>query len=262
MSNWGRPAGAPTLLFTPGSSLLHRANPVTTLVGMIWMLCAAAVLPTLGTAILTLAAIGLSIWAGVGRRTLSRLMATMAPVGLALVLIHGFLLTRPDFVPLGPVRVSPSGLTYALRIFFRVAAMLMATLLFVTTTHPSDMLKALDQRGVSPGVGYLIASPLLLIQPFSDRVRSIRDAQQTRGLDLRGSWKARIMALPILMVPLITLALSDLDHRASILSGRAFRAYGRRTVIDAPPDSQAQVWLRRAFLAAAVLQLGLGLLWH
>jgi len=251
-----------SLLFSPGDSLLHRANPLTKLCLMLWMISAAAVLPTIGAAVLTLAAIGLSLATGVGRRSVKRLLLTMLPIGLALVVVHGLLIERPDVVRFGPVPVSADGLDYALSVFMRLSAMLMATLLFVTTTHPSDMLKALDQRGVPPGLGYLIASPLLLIEPFSERARAIRDAQSVRGLDISGSWKARIKALPVLLMPLITLALSDLDHRASILSGRAFRSHPRRTVINAPRDTAFQIQARRILLVLAVLQLGLPLIWR
>lgn len=254
--------GQASLLYTAGDSFLHRANPLTSLVLLLWMLSAAIVLPTEGTATLTLAAIIVALVAGVGRKAVKRLLITMVPIGVALVVVHGLLIDRQDFADLGPLQVSAAGLDYALRVFMRIACMLMATLLFVTTTHPSEMLKALDQRGVPPGVGYLIASPLLLIEPFSERARAIRDAQRVRGLDLSGSWKARAAALPVLLVPLITLALSDLDHRASILSGRAFRAKPRRTVINAPPDSTFQVWLRRGLILLAVLQLGALPLWH
>ncbi len=251
-----------SLLFTPGTSLLHKANPLTSLVIMLWMISAAAVLPTIGTAILVLVAVTVSMATGVGKRAVKRLLLTMTPIGVALVVVHGLLIQRPDHTDIGLVAISPDGLDYALRVFMRVAAMLMATLLFVTTTHPADMLKALDQRGVPPGIGYLVASPLLLIEPFSDRAKAIRDAQRVRGLDITGSWKARITALPVLLMPLITLALSDLDQRASILSGRAFRAFPRRTVINAPHDSTFQVWFRRVVLAIAVLQLGIPLLWR
>lgn len=253
----------PNLLFTPGSSWLHRANPLTTLCVMLWALSAAAVLPTIGAALLTLAGMAVAYFAGVGRRTVGRLLVTMLPLGIALLVVHGFLMHHTDYVPLvGPISVSPTGLEYAAGVFMRLAAMLMTTLLFVTTSHPGDMLKALDQRGVPPGIGYLIASPLLLIEPFSDRAKAIRDAQQVRGFNLTGSWKARVAGLMALLMPLITLALSDLDHRASILSSRAFRSHPRRTVIDAPPDSTLQVWLRRVLLVLAVVQLGIPLLWR
>jgi energy-coupling factor transport system permease protein len=252
-----------SLLFLPGTSWLHRANPLTTLVGMIWMISAASVFPMPLAVPLLLFGILVAMLSGVGKRALKRLSITMIPVGIALLVVHGFLVARPDFEPfLGPLKISPMGLDYAAKVFTRVATMLVATLLFVTTTHPGDILKSLDQRGVPPGIGYLIASPLLLIEPFSDRAKSIRDAQRARGLDISGSWKARVKALPVLLIPLITLALADLDHRASILSVRAFRAQKRRTVIDAPPDDIFQVWLRRVLLVVAVLQLGLPLLWH
>lgn len=262
MANGKRQGGQTSLLFTPGESLLHRANPLTSLVIMLWMISAAVVLPAWGSAILVFAAVSVSLLTGVGKRAVTRLLLTMTPIGVALVVVHGLLIERPDHTDIGWVAVSPAGLDHALKLFMRLAAMLMATLLFVTTTHPSDMLKALDQRGVPPGIGYLIASPLLLIEPFTDRARAIRDAQRARGLDITGSWKARVMALPVLLMPLITLALSDLDQRASVLSGRAFRARPRRTVINAPPDSVFQLRLRRILLAVAVLQLGAPLLWR
>ena len=104
------------------------------------------------------------------------------------------------------------------------------------------------------------ASPLLLIEPFSARARAIRDAQQARGLDLNGSWKARIKAFPALLIPLVTLALSDLDQRASVLDGRAFRARPFRVVLDAPVDQPYERWLRRLLLLALPVQIGL-VLW-
>jgi hypothetical protein len=81
-------------------------------------------------------------------------------------------------------------------------------------------------------------------------------------MDLTGSWRARITALPALLIPLTALALSDLDHRVLVLTGRAFRGNRRRTVLDAPADDVRQMWFRRALALVAVLQLGAPLLWH
>ncbi|MCX5496682.1 energy-coupling factor transporter transmembrane component T [Kaistia dalseonensis] len=262
-SRSGPQSGQTALLFLPGDSLLHRANPLTSLIFMLWMISAAAVLPTIGTTILIVAGVALSFAMGVGPRVTKRLVITMLPLLVALLVVHGFLVSRPDFIPLvGPLTYSPTGLEYAAQVVTRIGAMLTASLIFVTTTHPGDILKSLDQRGVSPGVSYLIASPLLLIEPFSERAKAIRDAQRARGLDLTSTFKARFKALPALLIPLITLALSDLDHRASILNSRAFRAQKHRTVIDAPPDDRFQVWLRRVLIVLAIAQLGIPLLWR
>ncbi len=246
----------------PGAGPLHRLNPMTKFVGMLWTISAAVVLPPTPTVGLIVAGTCLAVAAGAGRAVVGKLLATLVPLGLALVVVHGFVLARPDDVPLGPLHVSPAGLAYAYSVVARIGGVLIGSLLFVTTTHPGDMLKSLDALGVSPEIGYLIASPLLLLEPFSQRARGIRDAQRARGMDLTGTWRARIAALPAMLVPLVTLALSDLDHRAMVLDGRGFRAEPRRTVLDAPPDDAAQRWFRRIVGTLAVLQLGLPLVWR
>jgi energy-coupling factor transport system permease protein len=261
MAAWESYAGK-GLLFTPGASVMHRANPLTSLIVTLWAISFAAILPVAGTALLTLAIIAFAFACGIGPTTLKRLAITMIPFGIALFLVHGVLVHAPDSVRYGPVSFSRGGFHDAAVLFFRLAAMLAASLLFVSTTHPSDMLKSLDARGVSPVVSYLIASPLLLLEPLSLRAKGIRDAQQARGMDLSGSWRARIGALPAMLIPLIALALSDLDHRVLILTGRAFRAHKRRTVLGAPPDDPGQMWFRRVLAVVAVAQLGVPLLWR
>jgi energy-coupling factor transport system permease protein len=263
MAAWSAPESGNALLFTPGESVLHRANPLTTFSLTLWLISLAAILPLAGTIGLTAAALAFAQAIGVGATIRKRVLITMTPLAVALMLVHGLLVKAPDSIPLlGPLAASPSGFLGAATLFFRLAAMFTASLLFVTTTHPGDLLKALDARGMSPVISYLVASPLLFLEPLSMRARGIQDAQSARGMDLTGSWGARIRALPALLIPLITLALCDLDHRVLVLHTRAFRAAKRRTVLDAPPDDLRQVWFRRILIAAAVLQLGIPLLWH
>lgn len=249
-------------MFVPGQSLLHQLHPLTKLVGLIWVISAATVLRAPGTACLTVCGLAVAFGAGVGPRVLGRFLLTMAPLAIALGVVHGVLIARPDAIALGPLAVSPAGLAFAATIVARVAAILTASLLFVTTTHPGDLLKSLDAGGAPPSLSYLIASPLLLLEPLSNRAKDIRDAQRARGLDLTGSWRARTTALPVLLIPLITLALTDLDHRVLVLNGRAFRSGKRRTVINPPADSSGQRWFRRIAIVLAVAQLGLLIPWH
>ncbi len=250
------------MLFVPGSGPLHRLNPMTKFVAMLWMISASVIFPPTATLGLIAAAALVALLAGAGRAVLGKMLVTIVPLALALGVVHGFIIARPDDVPFGPLHLSRDGLAYAYGVAARIGGVLTASLLFVTTTHPGDMLKSLDALGVSPEIGYLIASPLLLLEPFSQRARGIRDAQRARGMDLTGTWRARIAALPAMLVPLVTLALSDLDHRAMVLDGRGFRAVPRRTVLDAPPDDAVQRWFRRIVGTLAVLQLGLPLVWH
>lgn len=158
--------------------------------------------------------------------------------------------------------LSHDGLAYMVRILGRIAALLSGSLLFVCTTHPARLLKALDAHRFPPGMAYVVASPLLLLEPFTQRARAIREAQMARGLDLEGSILTRAKAFPALLMPLVTLALTDIDHRAQVLDGRGFRARPHRTVLDAPADSAAQRTARRVILVSIPFLIIGGFLWH
>ena len=254
--------GEHSLLYVHGDSWLHRLNPLTRLTGLGLAAIAAFVLPPVATIVLAVIATAIGTLAGAGRVFLRRLTLTLGPLALALFVVHGVLMDHPNRFEVLGLSLTSDGLAYMVKILGRIAALLSASLVFVTTTHPSALLKALDQHGFPPGVSYLIASPLLLLEPFTQRARAIREAQMARGMDLEGNLLSRIRAFPALLLPLVTLALADIDHRAQVLDGRGFRAQPRRTVLDAPKDSSAQRLSRRAMLALMpVLILG-ALLWH
>jgi energy-coupling factor transport system permease protein len=220
------------------------------------------VLPTIGTTLLTLGAVAFAFTIGVGPVIARRLAIVLTPMAIALLAMHGWLIARPDDIPLGPLALSPSGAAFGVRVLTRIATILTASLLFVATTHPGDLLKSLDALGVPTALGYLIASPLLLLTPLSVRAKEISDAQRARGLDISGNPARRLAALPALLIPTITLALTDLDHRTLVLTGRAFRTRRRRTVLDPPADSRRERDVRLGLLTLAVLQLGLLAVWH
>lgn len=259
-----RPNGADhALLYVPGRSLMHRLNPLTKLTCVLWVAVAAFALPPQGTIPLALAAIATGIFAGAGGVFARRLIFTLVPLSLALFVVHGMLVDHSgDSTVILGLDLSHDGLAYMVRILGRIAALLSGSLLFVCTTHPARLLKALDAHRFPPGMAYVVASPLLLLEPFTQRARAIREAQMARGLDLEGSILTRAKAFPALLMPLVTLALTDIDHRAQVLDGRGFRARPHRTVLDAPADSAAQRTARRVILVSIPFLIIGGFLWH
>ncbi|GAB4393108.1 MAG: energy-coupling factor transporter transmembrane component T [Kiloniellaceae bacterium] len=256
-----RAAPGHALLYVPGDGFLYRLNPLTKLTLVLWVAVAAFMLPTAGTWAIALFAFVTGVLAGAGKVFARRLLFTLAPLAVALFVVHGLLVDHGDRETWGPLDISHDGLAYMVHIIGRIAALLSGSLVFVTTTHPARLLKALDSHGFSPGLAYVIASPLLLLEPFSARARAIREAQAARGLDLDGNIPARLRAFPALLMPLVTLALADIDHRAQVLDGRGFRACPRRTVLDAPADSDGQKWFRRLLIATIPLVIAGRLLW-
>lgn len=188
-------------------------------------------------------------------------LVTLFPLAAALFVLHGFLLHSPDMTLIGRLAVSCEGMQFTARILGRIGFLLAASLAVLVTTHPSQILKALDAKGLPPGFSYLVASPLLIADLFVEKAHAIRDSQQARGLNIEGSLWTRIRTLPSMLIPLVVIGLDEVHSRSAALTGRAFLALHGRTVIDPPRDRRYDRWLRRFFLAAAIVQVGLAL-WH
>ncbi|MDQ0321986.1 energy-coupling factor transport system permease protein [Pararhizobium capsulatum DSM 1112] len=198
-----------------------------------------------------------AFWFRIGWLVLVRYVTLSLPFTVAVFVFHGLVLPKSDtFRAFGWLPYSPFGLEHAAIIGGRISLMLAASLLFVTTTAPATLLGAFDTARWPPALSFLLASPLLLIDQFAVRANAIRDAQQTRGLAIGGSVTARLGALRMLFVPLLTSALSDAQERAQVLNARGFRALPYRTVVNPPADNALQRWLRLGLFAVIALELG------
>jgi energy-coupling factor transport system permease protein len=247
-------------LYCEGSGVLHRTHPLTKLCLLLWATVAAFTLPWEVSLPASMAMIASGADIGGGKRVAQLWFATLAPLALALIILHGLMLRPADMHVFG-VSVSRAGLEGAATIVGRISFLIAATLLFLATTHPAQLLKALDAAGFSPGFSYLIASPLLTARMFGARAAEIRDAQKARGLEMDGSMWSRIKTLPSVLVPLVVMGLDEAQNRSSALSARAFRALPRRIVLDPPAASPLDIWLRAFFILAALLEGGYAL-WH
>jgi len=249
-----------TLLYYHGSGRLHRIHPLTKLCFLAWSSIAAFSLPwqiSLSASMMVFAVCAFR--KGEGKRIARFWLVTIFPLAIALSVLHGFLLQAPDVNILGRLQVSRQGLVIAAGILGRIGFLLISSLLVLVTTHPSQILKALDAKGFPPGFSYLIASPLLIADLFVEKARAIRDSQQARGLKIDGAPWTRIRTLPSMLIPLVVVGLDEAHNRSYALTARAFRALPRRTVVDPPRDRRYERWLRFFLLTAAILQGGLAL---
>lgn len=245
------------MLFHGGDGAFHRANPLTRLA----LLAAVAAMlplwpaPVLLAALLACLAAGFAL--GFGRVLLWRWLLLMAPVALALALVHGLLIRRGPEVAWGPLLLYPEGLSHALLIFARLGLLLAAGLVFVMTTRPGDLARALDGAGLPPSLSYLLTAPLALVDAVADESRMVRDSLQLRGFAPQGGLRDRIRVLSAMTTPLVRNLIFEAPARAEILEMRGFRALPRRSLLHPAPDSRAERRLRRLLLGLAGLQLAL-----
>ena len=191
--------------------------------------------------------------------------AVLLPLALGLLLVHGrwldgwlgsWISSAQEMTPENRIEA----LLPAARLCLRVAIVLACALLWLSTTTPERLMRALFASRLPPGAAYLLASPLLLVEQLKARLAAVSQAQAVRGVDVHASWFKRWRSVLALTVPLVVWTLSDVGERAAALDSRAFRSRARRTTLDAPV---AAPWERAlmAFAAIGALLIAGSFLW-
>ena len=198
-----------------------------------------------------LAAAFLAVRGGVAGRVLPAAAVILIPLCLSLLVLHGLFFPEGHTVlaQWGPARVTAEGLGFALELGTRTTACVLVFLLFSFTVSVPDLLSALAARRVPPQFGFVLASTLTLLPAVAGRLDRIRQAQETRGMVVRGGLLSRLGTLRLQMVPLVLALMDDAGSRAQALDARGFGNPGPRTSYRDVADPPAQ----RRFRAAALV---------
>jgi energy-coupling factor transport system permease protein len=253
--------GSDTLFeYRPGSSPLHRLNPVTKLVISVGLVLIAFALPDFrGPLVLSIVLLALVVAAGVARPVLAVLVAIGTPLALSLVTIQGLFYPENETVLVSfgvPVIESLAfyveGVEFALLVLFRLTVLMIALLGTIVTTHPKRLTIALMEKGVSNKIAYVFMAALQFVPQMQRRAKSILAAQQARGLDTTANLRRRIRSYVALMAPLLIGTLIATETRALALESRGFTRSGERTFLLDVPDTTVDRALRWVAVLAVI----------
>ena len=176
----------------------------------------------------------------------------MLPLGFGLWLVHGGWLT--EWIS-GQPR-TPERWAGAVTLWLRILAIVSTSQMWMQYVPVSRFIRALFASRLPPGVAYLFAGPLLVVEQLKRQLAIIHEAQRARGVPLDERWYQRLRAIPALIVPLTHNALNDLVVRGAALDMRAFRLHRRRTTLWAPEDSTLQCIARYTMVFAMLTEAG------
>lgn len=252
--------------YQPGSSFLHRLNPVTKLVASGGLILIAFLWPDFWGPLALSVALGMLILASgtaVARSVGTVVAAVGTPLALSLVVIQGLFYSANETVlvsvgvpVIDQLTFYVEGVTYALVILFRLTVLMLALLGTVVTTHPKKLTTALQEKGVSNKIAYVFMAALQFIPQMQGRARSILDAQQARGLDTGANLRRRVRSYIALMAPLLIGTLIATETRALALESRGFSREGERTSLLEVRDTGIDRAIRWASALAVVAVIG------
>lgn len=152
----------------------------------------------------------------------------------------------------GPASVTVEGLSVALQLWLRVAAMIAVCALFAFGADVARTFDGMIRLRAPLGIAYVCATAMSLIPLLRDQTGDALTARAARGWDTTRFWtRARI--LPGILAGLLTSSLVSLDQRHDTLAQRGF-GRARPAAIQDHPDGALQRCIR---WAAPVLALAL-----
>ena len=250
--------------YIPGGSALHRLNPLTKLTLVFALILISFSSPFYWTATLLL---GLVIFplSFVGRVQREYLITALRLVVPATAFIFGM---QSLFLPGGKTLVWHfwflslylEPVQAALLTVSRIFVMISAFILFLLTTHPSELMTDLTRRGLPGQFAYVIVSTLQILPQMQTKAQMIIAAQRSRGLDTEGSLFKRIGALVPLVGPLVFGSLVEVEERAIAIEARGFTSPQPKTSLREIPDRYGEQILRWVLVGLVGLSL-LSSLW-
>jgi energy-coupling factor transport system permease protein len=104
-----------------------------------------------------------------------------------------------------------------------------SAILFVTTTHPSDLAAALVKWKVPNSIAFMLLATFQIIPIIAREAKIIMEAQQARCLDIKASVIQRVKNLIPLFAPLFITTFMKIHQLAKVLECRAFSSNCKKT---------------------------------
>lgn len=124
---------------------------------------------------------------------------------------------------LGPFRVTYEGMSYGAGMGIRLDLMIFCGLVFLAATRVEEFTYGLTRLGLPFPLSFALSLSFRLAPLFADTVRTILEAQRSRGLDTEaGGLMGRMKSYMPLFIPVFAAALRRSDQLAIALESKGF----------------------------------------
>ena len=247
-------------------SIVHRLDPRTKLIGVIFMMVIAFSAGNFfALGIVAVATLAIPI---IARVPLGQAFRSIAPLSFIIVLTALFNLFWVQggavLAAWGPIQISEEGVRMAIFISIRLTILLFAGSMLTLTTTTLDITEAFE-RLLTPlariGVpahefALILGIALRFLPQFAEELHTIRIAQLARGAKLATSpTRSGIAGLTRLLVPLCASAFRHADALASAMDARCYHGAHGRTRLCPLAFTRADAGARAFFVALLAVVL-------
>ena len=219
-------------LYIPKDSLLHSLDPRTKMIFVLFVVISSFLLndPALQL-ILLVALLPLVVMSKLVKPYLISIQFLIL-FAVLIMTVHGIynpVGKTPIFEIFGEFTFKYESMVFASVMSFRILVIGTAAVLFVMTTHPSDMAAALVKWKVPHSFAFILLSTFQIIPIIAREAKIVMEAQQARCLDVKGSLVQRVKNLVPMFAPLFIITFMKVHQLSYVLECRAFSRKGKKT---------------------------------
>lgn len=211
--------------------------------------------PIVPLALLVAAAAGAAVSRRTGfRQWLLTLGVLAGPMLVMVLIVQGLFYPGEEATvlwSLGPAALTVEGLTVALQLWLRVAAMIALCALFALGTDSARAFDGMLRLRMPLAMAYVCATAMSLIPMLGAQVRRALTARAARGWDTSGVI-VRVRLMPGIIAGVLTSSLVQLDQRHETLTQRGFGSTPLPAPLQDWGERRAERWLRWVAPAGAV----------
>ncbi len=218
-------------IYSEKDTLLHRIHPVVKIVLLlIYFQMAMTFQHPLYLLILSLVLILLAT-IGAALRAIWKFRYILAALfTLSFVLWTIFYRAEASSIANGMVNFNREGVLFGAGMGLRLSSMLIAGIIFLTTTKVEALAHGLNMMGIPYRASFTLTLAFRLVPLFIESALTIIEAQKSRGLALEGVNIARkVRGYIPLIIPVFASSLRAADNLALALEARAFGYDEKRT---------------------------------
>jgi energy-coupling factor transport system permease protein len=245
--------------FVKRDSPIHRLNPMTKVVMALSLVLIAFLSPWYWTpqAIFLLVIIPLTLLAKVAREYWSFILKVILPTVALLFLMQALFLPGESKIifDIFGLEVTELSVQLAFRNVMRIVVMISSFTILLLSTHPSELMSDLTQRGLPGQFAYVVISSLQIIPQMQAKAQTIIAAQRSRGLDTQSSFARRVSGILPLVGPLVFGSLVEVEERAIAIEARGFTSSHPKTFLHQIPDTSTDKWIRWILTALVIITI-------
>ncbi|WP_173915447.1 energy-coupling factor transporter transmembrane protein EcfT [Halobacillus sp. Marseille-Q1614] len=219
-------------LYMPKDSFIHKLDPRTKMIFVAFVVLSSFILNDPALQLLFLAALFPLVVAAKLVKPYLISMQFLLLFAVLIMTVHGIynpIGETPVFEIFGGLTFKYESMVYASVMSFRILVIGTAAVLFVMSTHPSDMASALVKWKVPHSFAFILLSTFQIIPIIAREAKIVMEAQQARCLDVKGSLIQRVKNLIPIFAPLFIITFMKVHQLSYVLECRAFSREGTKT---------------------------------